>query len=75
MNPVALIAPYQEMAEIARKVSKKFEKPIVIGESFHNFCFFQQYGDLSNNYVKKQKSLTRRTPNGSMNFKKFMLQR
>jgi transcriptional regulator with PAS, ATPase and Fis domain len=30
MNPVALIAPYQEMAEIAREICNEFEKPIVI---------------------------------------------
>ena len=30
MKPVGLIAPYQEMAEIAREICKEFEKPIVV---------------------------------------------
>jgi transcriptional regulator with PAS, ATPase and Fis domain len=30
MNPVALIAPYQGMAEMATEISKDFDKPIVI---------------------------------------------
>ena len=29
-TPVALIAPYPEMAELARTIAKEFEKPILI---------------------------------------------
>jgi PAS domain S-box-containing protein len=30
MNPVALVAPYQRMAEMAREICREFEKPVTI---------------------------------------------
>jgi len=44
MNPVALIAPYEGMAEMAKEICKKFEKPIAI-----------EVGDLQEGLKKAKK--------------------